>query len=207
MRPLLRATRNDTGEDIVVKFTSTYAVDFGAEVHWALGEKSLAPKLHAHQKVSGISMAVMEFVEGRSNIWPETPTDMQKTKLRRLALEELRKLKLCPWRLAHSKHTREGKQCVHHRLRLGRTRGMVKHPLKFIETRTLRGTTKRPWARILRSHTMNLWSMSCADSGSGAQPGASTIAPVLNPLATSYQCSVCSWNSLKELTGNGGNRC
>lgn len=80
-KPIFRGRREDTKQQIVVKFTSSY----GDDVHRHLGGKALAPKLYGVQKVSGITMVVMEYVEGA--FWPNAPTDQQKKNIRAVQQE------------------------------------------------------------------------------------------------------------------------
>ena len=78
-RPLFLATRKDTGNNVVVKFSSNY----GTEVHQKLAECDMAPDLYAHLSVGGMEMVIMEYIKGE--MWPEHPTMQQKEKLRAIA--------------------------------------------------------------------------------------------------------------------------
>lgn len=78
-RPLFIATRKDTGNKVVVKFSSQY----GAEVHQELADCGMAPNIYAHLVVGGMVMVVMDYIE--SERWPDHPTTQQKKNLRGIA--------------------------------------------------------------------------------------------------------------------------
>lgn len=83
MRPIFLATRNDTGEQIVVKFTASYSADYGVDAHNSLAARGMAPQLLGHQEVSDITMVVMEYITD-SISWPEAPAESQKIRLREI---------------------------------------------------------------------------------------------------------------------------
>ena len=78
-KPLFRATRKDTGKDVVVKFVS----HCGAEVHQTLADCNLAPDIYAHMAVGAMIMVIMEYSEGEW--WPEHPSAQQKKNLQAIA--------------------------------------------------------------------------------------------------------------------------
>lgn len=78
-KPLFLATREDTGENVVVKFSTQY----GAEVHQTLAKCEMAPDIYAHLDVGGMVMVVMDYIE--SERFPDHPTAQQKEKIRNIA--------------------------------------------------------------------------------------------------------------------------
>jgi hypothetical protein len=78
-KPLFLATRQDTGKEIVIKFTSQYGVD----VHQELANHGMAPDIYGHMTVGGMSMVAMEYSEG--DWWPDCPTAQQKENLQAIA--------------------------------------------------------------------------------------------------------------------------
>ena len=65
---LFRATRLDSNEDVVVKFTPWY----GESVHELLAEHDMAPPLFACEHVAGMKMVVMGYCTG--SMWPDSPS-------------------------------------------------------------------------------------------------------------------------------------